>query len=276
MSKRQAAAPSAPEPSTTRFTKRLHVAIASTMANFFADGSGSGTWSIMPDKAAKLFGDSVSDMTSSLNSIKNAYIIECKMLECKSSFPAPIGVSINCIPPMEVTDTGQMYAFTTLPMSHSHQQYLLFQADMNSSENNQWRNSFREYNKDNLGSHNVLDVQGAPYKFVHESHPVITLLSANKELLGNDIATHSKIDGEWFKIGTQVLNTALATLSSKILSKVPCQDLSQLQVQLKRIDATEWNDHSDFLEEHKIKEENIFDRPCTFMCRLEITYELPK
>lgn len=154
---------------------------------------------------------------------------------------------------------------------------MLFEADMNSSENNQWRNCFREYNKDNLATHNVLDVQGMPYKFVHENHPIIQLLMANKEMLGSDISTHSKIDGEWFKIGSQVLNTAVATLSSKILTKVPCQDLSQLQVQLKRLDAQEWTDHSDYLTEYVSGcDESIFDKPCSFLARLEITYELPK
>ena len=280
MSKRQvpANATPAPETNTTRLTKRLHVAIASSMSNLFSEGSGSAVWSILPDRASKMLGDNASDMTSSLNSIKNAYILNCKVLESRSSFPVPMGVSINCIPHIEITDTGQSYAFTVLPMSHNNNCLTLFEADMNSSENNQWRNNFREYNKDNLGSHNILDVQGMPYKFVHESHPVIQLLMANKELLGSDISTHAKIDGEWFKIGTQVLNTAISTLSSKILTKVPCQDLSQLQVQLKRIDANEWTDHSDFLTEHikPEQQESIFDKPCTFMCRLEITYELPK
>lgn len=267
------------EPPTTRLTKRLHVSVASSMSNLFSEGSGSAVWSILPDRASKLLGDSSSDMTSSLNSIKNAYIINCKVLQSRSSFPVPIGVSMNCIPHNEITETGQTFAFTVLPMSHSDVTLTLFEADTTSTENNQWRNYFREYNKENLGTHNILDVQGMPYKFVHETHPVIGLLMANKEILGSDISTHSKIDGEWYKVGTQVLNTAVSTLSSKVLTKLPCQDLSQLQVQLKRIDAVEWTDHSDYIAEHIKSEHNhdsIFDKPCTFFARIEITYELPK
>lgn len=271
------ATPVVPEASTTRLTRRLHVSVASSMSNLFSEGSGSAIWSILPDRASKLLGDNPTDMNSSLNSIKNAYILNCKLLEVKSSFPVPLGVSINCIPHSEITETGQAFAFTVLPKSHNTQTLMLFEADMNSSENNHWRNCFREYNKDNLATHNVLPVHGMPYNFVHESHPVITLLMANKELLGSDISTHAKIDGEWFKVGTQVLNTAISTLSSKILTKVPCQDLSQLQVQLKRIDASEWTDHSDCLDEHlEDQKESIFDKPCSFMARIEITYELPK
>ena len=274
---------SASTATSNKLTKRLYVAIASSMANLFSEGSGSAVWSILPDRAAKIFGDNASDMTSSLNSIKNAYILSCKVLESKSSFPVPLGVTINCIPNNEVTDTGQSYAFTVMPNAYNTTPFVLFEADMNSAENNQWRNCFREYNRDNLATHNVLDVQGMPYKFVHETHPIIQLLMVNKEMLGSDISTHAKIDGEWYKIGTQVLNTACGVLSSKILTKMPCQDLSQLQAQLKRADANEWTDHSNFLEESMegggsafAGGESIFDKPCSFHCRLEITYELPK
>lgn len=262
----------------TRYTKRLHVSFASSMSNFFAEGSGSAVWSILPDRASKLFGEAASDMASSLNAIKNAFIVNCKLLQVKSTFPVPIGVTVNCIPPLELTDTGQAYAFTVFPASMSDAELLLFEADMNSSENNQWRINYRAYNKDNLSTHNILDVHGMPYKFVHESHPVIAMIIANKELLGEDISTHNKIDGEWYKIGTQVLNTALAALNKKIIAKLPCQDLSNLQVQLSRVDTSEWNEHSDYLAEYMspTDEESIFDRACTFMCRLEITYELPK
>jgi len=147
---------------------------------------------------------------------------------------------------------------------------------MNLTEGHEWRANYRDYNADNLTTHNVLEVSGMPYVFVHESHPVISLLRANTELLGTKLDDHAKIDGEWYKVGKQVLNTCCATLQTKVLNRINCQDLNQIQVQLKRLDAKEWTDVGEVLQEHMTSsEESILDRPCSFMARLELTYEIP-
>jgi hypothetical protein len=56
-----------------------------------------------------------------------------------------------------------------------------------------------------------------------------------------------------------------------------CQDLNQLQVQLKRLDAKEWTDMGDILSEYMDSQEDshIFDKPCSFHARIELTYEIP-
>jgi hypothetical protein len=45
-------------------------------------------------------------------------------------------------------------------------------------------------------------------------------------------------------------------------------------VSLKRLDAKEWTQDSDILSEASLKNPNIIDQPCSFMARLEMTYEL--
>jgi hypothetical protein len=263
---------------TSKMTRRLNVCISGTLANFFAEGSGAATWRPIDGKQVFMFSNNAdkADVSSAANSLKNAYILNCKVLEVKSSIPVPVGVMINCIPNNEMTDTGEKYAFTALPMSYNNTPHVLFEAESSSLENQEWRQQYREYTAENLSSHNVLPVNGMPYVFVHESHPVISLLRANSDLLGVKVDEASKIDGEWFKVGKQVLETCCNTLQSKVLTKINCQDLNQIQVQLARLDAREWTEHGDILGEYMdVDEQSIFDRPCSFHARLELTYELP-
>jgi hypothetical protein len=56
-------------------------------------------------------------------------------------------------------------------------------------------------------------------------------------------------------------------------------NLMDLQVQLKRIDASSWDDPSDVLHEHATMlganmGTNLVDNPYSFMARMELTYEL--
>jgi hypothetical protein len=72
----------------------------------------------------------------------------------------------------------------------------------------------------NLETQDVLKVPGCPYVFVHEAHPVINLLRMNKHLLGVDIDTTEKMDGQWFKITQPLMESSCDTLRTKILSKI--------------------------------------------------------
>jgi hypothetical protein len=271
------APPLATDPSSIRLTRRVNVCIAGTLANFFAEGQGAATWKPIDGKQVYMFGHNTdaADLSTCTNAIKNAYIINCKVLETKSSLPVPVGVTINCIPNTEMVETGERYAFTCLPMSYNNTPHLLFEADILQTEGTEWRKLYSEYTSDNLATHNVLPVNGMPYVFVHENHPIISLLRANSDLLGSSIETQAKIDGEWYKVGRQVLNTCCSTLQSKVLTRLNCQDLNQLQVQLRRLDAREWTDIGDVLQEHMDEHESIFDKPCSFHARLELTYEIP-
>jgi hypothetical protein len=72
----------------------------------------------------------------------------------------------------------------------------------------------------NLETQDVLKVPGCPYVFVHEAHPVINLLRMNKHLLGVDIDTTEKMDGQWYKITAPLMESSCETLRTKILSKI--------------------------------------------------------
>ena len=263
----------------TRLTRRLNVCISGTLANFFAEGQGAATWKPIAGKQVFIFSNNSdkTDLSSAVNSIKNAYVLSCKVLEVKSSLPVPVGVMINCIPNTESVETGERFAFTALPMSYNNTPHVLFEADATNTDNLEWRQQYREYTAENLSIHNVLPVSGMPYVFVHETHPVIALLRANSDVIGTKIDEATKIDGEWFKLSKQVLDTCCNVLNQKVLTKMNCQDLNQMQVQLKRLDAKEWTDIGDVLTEYMNDHDDssIFDRPCSFHARLELTYEIP-
>jgi hypothetical protein len=134
---------------------------------------------------------------------------------------------------------------------------------------------YGDYNERNLEDHNVLPVTGQNYVFVHENHPVISLLKANADLLGTELKEDQRIDGEWYKVSKTVLSTCCNTLKQKVLNKISFNNLMDFQVQLKRIDAKDWTDESDVLNEHAtLMQSQIIDKPCSYMARLELTYEL--
>ena len=262
-----------------RLTRRIHVCITGTLSNFFAEGPSAATWKPLDGKQIALFGHGtdVTDLASSTNALRNAYICSCKVIEQKSTFPVPLGISMPCIPYTEYVETGKKYAFTCLPMSSNATPLTLFEADASQSEGFEWRKRYPEYTDTNLDSHNVRPVLGCPYVFVYEKHPIIALLRANSDLLGSKIDDHSKIDGEWFKVSRQVLVTCCQTLRNKVLSRISFNDLNLFQLQLHRLDSSEWTELGDALLEHITGDDPaaILERPCSFMARIELTYEIP-
>jgi hypothetical protein len=191
-----------------------------------------------------------------------------------NSFPVPLGVNVSCIKPQEHIDTGEGYTFTVLPQTHNPTPLIIFEADASAQTSQEWRRMYGEYNERNLDTHNVLPVANQNYVFVHENHPVISLLKANADLLGTEINDDKRIDGEWFKVSKTVLSTCCNTLKSKVLNKIAFNNLMDFSVSLKRLDAKEWTQDSDILAEASLKSPNIIDQPCSFMARLEMTYEL--
>ena len=206
-------APSTPS-DMIRLTRRLHICITGTLSNFFGEGPTAATWKPLDGKQISIFGNGsdVTDLASSTNALRNAYICSCKVLEQKSTFPVPLGVDMNCIPQQEFVETGERFAFTCMPMTHNNTPMTLFEADSSQSEGFEWRKNYPEYTDTNLDTQNVLPVKNCPYVFVHEKHPVVALLRANSDMLGSKIDDHTKIDGEWFKISRQVLGTCCQTL----------------------------------------------------------------
>ena len=259
-----------------RFTKRFNVQITGTMANFEAEGPSLATWRPVEGQHVKIFtnANNEQDLGSAIKVLRNTWLVKATVLEQKNTFPVPLGVKISCIKAQEHVETGEGYAFTALPLTHNPTPLVIFEADAGAQTSQEWRRLYGEYNETNLASHNVLEIANQNYVFVHENHPVVSLLKANSDLLGTEMTDDRKVDGEWFKVSKTVLATCCNTLKPRVLSKVTTNDLTDLHVVLSRLDAREWTEDSDVLREASIHTPNIIDKPCSFMARLEMTYEL--
>ena len=259
-----------------RFTKRFNVQITGTMANFEAEGPSIAQWRPVEGQHVKIFTNASAeqDLGSAMKVLQSTWLVSARILEHKTTFPVPLGVNVSCIKANEHTDTGEGYTFTVLPQTHNPTPLTIFEADASAQTSQEWRRMYGEYNERNLDTHNVLPVANANYVFVHENHPVISLLKANSDLLGTEISDERRIDGEWFKVSKTVLSTCCSTLKSKVLNKIAFNNLMDFSVSVKRLDAKEWTQDSDVLSEAALKNPNIIDQPCSFMARLEMTYEL--
>jgi hypothetical protein len=274
-------ASSVPEPPANlstpmRFTKRFNIQITGTMANFEAEGPSIAQWRPVEGQHVKIFtnASAETDLGSAMKVLQSTWLVNARILEHKNSFPVPLGVNVSCIKGLEHVDTGEGYTFTVLPQTHNPTPLTIFEADASAQTSQEWRRMYGEYNERNLDTHNVLPVANQNYVFVHENHPVISLLKANADLLGTEINDDKRIDGEWFKVSKVVLTTCCNTLKSKVLNKIAFNNLMDFSVSLKRLDAKEWTQDSDILSEATLKNPNIIDQPCSFMARLEMTYEL--
>ena len=173
--------------------------------------------------------------------LKQSILKEVKLLEVKNGHPVSLGVHVSCVPGVECTRTGHQYAFTVLPTSHNSVPLVLYQNDSTSSDSLQWRTQYPEYNNENLETHNVLNVTGEPFLFVHKEHPCIELLRLNKDVLNLDIDTHAKIDNTWYKVTRQVMGTCCQQLRQKVLTDLST-DLNELRVQICRLDGLSWKE----------------------------------
>jgi hypothetical protein len=259
-----------------RFTKRFNVQITGSMTNFEAEGPSTAQWRPVEGQHVKIFtnANSEQDLGAAIKVLQSTWLVKATVLEQKNSFPVPLGINVSCIKGQEHIDTGESYTFTSLPMTHNPTPLIIFEADASAQTSQEWRRMYGEYNERNLDTHNVLEVANQSYVFVHEHHPVISLLKANADLLGSDITDEHRIDGEWYKVSKTVLSTCCNTLKSKVLNKIAFNNLMDFNVSLKRLDAKEWTHDSDILSEVSRQKPDILDQACSFMARLEMTYEL--
>lgn len=200
-----------------RITRRLNVRIQGSLSDFAQDGQGGATWRVMEGKQSAIWGiqellghclsgtagttgNGIADATthaSATNILATAMIKEVHLLEHKSTFKVPLGVVINCLPAHEMTAAGEAFCYTVLPESVNTVPLRLFQASEDCEESLRWKQEYPKYNAENLEKEGVLPFSNSSYYFVHENHPAITLLRANKDLLRTDIDAQKKIDHEW-------------------------------------------------------------------------------
>ena len=262
----------------TILTRTLHVHISGSLANLSMGGPTAGTWKLVDGKQIGVFGmGSEVDSHVATNQLRTAMIHELKVLQDSSTFPVPLGVTINCVPANEMVDIGDRYAYTVLPGMQNTVGQTIYQCDVGSEEGQQWRKDYPKWTAANLEKEGVLHVDNNPWVFVHENHPVVALLRHNASLIGCKIDDQPKIDMEWYKVARQVLSACCQTLRTKVLSKVTSHDLNLFQVQVKRLNAETWDDMNDLDHNpHLSKEEasKFITSKYSYMARLQIKYEI--
>ncbi|KAJ1471151.1 hypothetical protein T484DRAFT_1845253 [Baffinella frigidus] len=179
---------------------------------------------------------------TAINALNNARVKSVTCLEYTSTFPIPLGIKCDSLPACESTDIGHRYIMTTLP-NHSNTTPLnLYTADDTSSEAVRWKQEYPQYTSRNIDTHNVMEVKTHPVMFVDKDHPVISLLRANKAILGSDIDEQSLVQGRWHTVSRQCFNTACKTLRTKVLSNINTVNLSNFSLQATPLDRKSWCD----------------------------------
>ena len=276
--------------------RTLHVSINNSLGNLALAGPHGGLWKPVDGLQLKLFANLDSEATdacAATNQLNCAMIHEVTLLEHQSTFPIPLGVEINCVPPREVTELGQKYAYTVLPKTKSSAQQVIYRPEYLNDDMYEWHTQFPQYTAANLDTHGVIPVNNQPFVFVDCQHPVISLLRHNSHLIGCDIDSQKRMDNQYFKISKQVLQICCDTLRRKVLSQITSHDLNTLSVQIHRIDAESWEDLQDGAiamrsfkihanatpeEEEEAKRRhlrNFTSTPYSYMARIKIKYELP-
>lgn len=286
--------PSVENTSGTILNRTISVNITGSLANFAMAGPQGAVWKPVEGKQTKVFGcmNENTDAQLATNQLRTALIHEVNVLEHKSTFPVALGVKINCLPSHEITDLGQAYAYTILPMSQLATSHNIYKCDVSAENSQNWRNEYPQWNSTNLEKEGVMELANCPYVFVKQDHPIIALLRSNSSLIGCDIDQQPKIDNEWFKVTRQVLAACCQTLRTKVLNKIASNDLNTFQIQLERLGAEGWDDINDvhvplhdFLadplrtpdENEKVKRthvERFLSTPFSYMARIQVKYEV--
>lgn len=276
-------------------TRRLLCNIRGSLKQFDSSGAAAATWTPINGKVGEIFGvqhllDSGSDVQDTVSALQNAILHKVTLLETKNEFPLTLGVSINCCPNDEITRSGEKYAFTTLPESHNATKHVLFEADVTNNEGMMWRNTYPQFNSNNLETHGVLNVTGETYVFVSKDHPVVDMLRKNANVLNADITQQPLIDGEWYKVSKQVMSGCCAQLKERVLTKIHTRNLADFQLQIHRPDGQEWTTftHNDEIMSAVPREirmqgnpelitdavSDLLNTPKSVQVRLELQYEI--
>ena len=283
-------------PATQLIKRTLCVHISGSPANLALAGPMAATWKPAAGKETAVFCptlDADMDPGTMADSNRNGVIRAVRILQQETNFPFAMGATISCVPPSEVTDLGDMYAYTVLPNSKLSAPQTVYESDPLANENPVWRQNYAQWNTHNLEKEGVIDVPNQPYVFVHMAHPVVGLLRHNADLIGCDIDKQPKIESQYFRVTRQVLATCCQTLRKSILSKMQTQDLNMFSLQLHRLNAAAWDDlgnGAECLQDFKVKAKwteeqaerekehhlrQFVTKQYHYMARLQIEYEVP-
>jgi len=235
------------EPSAYRTVKRmLHMTVSGTLQGCDEKGATAGVWKPREGKVAHVFAPTEvgidNNHETAMNALNNASVKSVHCMEYVSTFPIPLGIKCDCLPACESTDIGHRYIMTTLPGHSNTTPQTVYKADETSAEAVRWKQEYPQYTARNIDTHNVMEVKSHPVMFVDKDHPVISLLRANKSILGSDIDEQSLVQGRWHTVSRTCFNTACKTLRTKVLSNINTVNLSNFSLQATPLDRKSWCD----------------------------------
>ena len=283
-------------PPSQVYTRTLCVHIEGSLNDMAHRGPLAGLWKGINGRENVLFHPNPKETLNSeasnsiINSLRNCVIKKVILKEHKSTFPILLGVDISCVPPNEVNNIGEPWAYTVLPQSIINAPQTIFQCDANTLDNTTWHQLYSQWNSSNLETHGTMDVPNQPFLFVHMDHPVIGLLRYNQNLIGCDIDAQPKLEQEYLKVSRQVMATCCQTIRDEVLNRLPTCDLNSCTIQLRRPYNVPWDevDNNTLLnyqinpnlseeEQQKLQEQHIknyMTTPYQYFARIEIEYEM--
>jgi hypothetical protein len=272
---------------STTLTRNVLVSITGSPATFDSLGAQAGTWSLQPQTAAQIFGrDASQPLDDTLKQLRRAIPKKVTVLQVRSSYPDVCAFHIDGLPGNEFTHTGEDAHLFLLGPGETNTPQDIYVASGDTELGAQWMQQFPEYTKDNVRTHQVMKLNGADYYFVHQDHPVTSLLYNNQESLGTKISPEDRVNGSWYRVNNQVFEDSCHTLNSEIFNKTPqTYDLSKFSVSLKRPGNKRWLDtplqlqgvtSSEYGREEKQAAYKAYaDSPLYVVARLQVEYSLP-
>jgi hypothetical protein len=222
------------------------VHVTGDLQNLSMQGEVGGMWNVVDGHQKDVFGlGKDMDQQVATNQLRTALVHEITLMEHRSTFPVPLGVSMAGIEGGERTDAGESFLHTVLPFSVITTPQQLHKCDTGIEEGAQWRKNYPNFNATNIETEGILPVQQKAFVFVHEDHPIIDLLRHNMHLIGCDIDKQEKFDNNWFKVSKQVVSQCCKVIRETILNKISAQDLNVFNVKLTRLNANGWEDVRD-------------------------------
>lgn len=80
---------------------------------------------------------------------------------------------------------------------------------------------------------NIVPFPGEDYYYVAKDHVVLDIIERNWDALGQDVPGERVRDGQWVKIGSNLVEKVLDELDNKVLKHMPLTDMSKLNFCLK-------------------------------------------
>jgi hypothetical protein len=271
-------------------SRTVHFGVTGTLQGCDEKGATAGMWAPREGKTNHVFAPTEIGIEhnheTALNALNNARVKSITCLEYTSTFPIPLGIKCDNVPACASTDNGHRYIMTTLPCHSNTTPQNLYSADDTSSEARRWKKEYPAYTARNIDTHNVMEVKSHPVVFVDQHHPVISLLRANKDILGSDIDEQALVQGRWHTVSRQCFNTATKTLKQKVLSNINTVNLTKFTLQATPLDRRPWCDigkgeHVADIVNATTKEglqdahTRALNRPYNISARFQIVYEYP-